>query len=56
MILDGFYLDLLPDGSIILDPEINPSLLKVLDGDEFVVKIKDKYIVLSKKGRNANDN
>lgn len=57
MILDGYYLDVLPDGSIILDPEIKPGLLQVLAGDEFVVKIRDNNrIVLAKKGRNANDN
>ena len=45
MILDGYYLDVLPDGSIILDPEIKPGLLQVLAGDEFVVIITTATIV-----------
>jgi len=44
-----YVFNLLPDGSIMMDNELKPTLLNVKDGDRFVVRINDKGNVFFQK-------
>lgn len=49
MLLTDYDLDLLPDGSILFDKQLNPSFINVKEGDEFVVKIFNGRVTFIKK-------
>ena len=51
-----YVFNLLPDGSIMMDNELKPTLLNVKDGDRFVVKINDKGNVFFQKQEDEFEN
>jgi hypothetical protein len=49
MLYVDYSFSLLPNGTIIFDKELKPSLLDVKEDDEFVIKIINERITFVKK-------
>ena len=50
MLFVDFAFDLLPNGSILFDPDLKPEQLGVEDGDEYMISIVNERIAFVKKG------